>query len=702
MWRGFEDPGLKLVLDAHANEPGSSRYGLSPHRCELWHCPELWPLCLVGLTQTAIEGTTTLSAIWQWEQQSRSYGNYGNANQWTVNAGLTSLARESAQNSSDARPPDEHAELVYTFIRLTGKARADFEDALGWNTDLRPHLEAMAQVAEGAVSAGQIKAGLEALDSTGALVLLRIADYGCAGLTGPEFPDDTVTPDKFGNFIKLCRLDLFSGKDQASGGSFGLGKAVYWRFSRLQTVLFNSTLPKDESVNGNRQDRLIGINQGVLHRLGGTGFQGRGYFGAPDNQGDVASVWGDADLVGRLHLERPDSRPGTSGLLVGFYDPDQPEHGLNGAAGLISLAQELRRGLEESFWPLLTRERMRVRLEVIDDGQLKFEETVDPEDTYPELVRALKKFDKGEVEDNLEAAESIVVRDVPITVSARVSKDPHESFVHHAKLVVTLSDNQPDSLENRVCLLRRPEMVVQTVDKTYEGRTYHAFLLAGVAINPDNPSLNDLRADDFLRFAEPPSHDRWIPGTGRAQTSQANLTAHYKAPWLPNLRQIERGVLDALLELFGAPAPSEDKPPEAIFKHLKFLHGESGVGGTGSGAPHKPEVEIVDGKVKDGRWAVTFQVRARNRPEGWSVEPCLTFVGLDGTHTAIAWSPPLKVVSGGSIVEGRLVIPGTQRGRVLKATVEGVSVAALPIPAEEAAVEVRLGSAEPATPGATR
>jgi hypothetical protein len=44
-----------------------------------------------------------MSEIWQWEEQSRWYGNYGNANQWTVNVGLSSLGREGAKTGDDAR-----------------------------------------------------------------------------------------------------------------------------------------------------------------------------------------------------------------------------------------------------------------------------------------------------------------------------------------------------------------------------------------------------------------------------------------------------------------------------------------------------------------------------------------------------------------------------------------------------------------------
>ena len=100
-----------------------------------------------------------LTAAWQWDSQSRSYANYGNANQWTVNAGLSSLARESAQNSNDARLPGPRADLVYSFIVLTGQERKRFEESIGWRDHLEPHLESMADAATGAVSCGSVAIG---------------------------------------------------------------------------------------------------------------------------------------------------------------------------------------------------------------------------------------------------------------------------------------------------------------------------------------------------------------------------------------------------------------------------------------------------------------------------------------------------------------------------------------------------------------
>jgi hypothetical protein len=634
-----------------------------------------------------------MTMSWRWERRSRNYGNFGNANQWTVNAGLSSLARESTQNSNDARTGDT-AELVFTFIRLRGRERDDFEKALRWDT-LREHLHAMGSEAVGAVTAGQIRAGLDAIEASDSLLLLRVADYGCRGLTGPEFPEDGVPSSDYGNFIKLCRLDLFSGKDEAAGGSFGLGKAVYWRFSRMQTVLFNSVLSPADAVKGRRFNRLFGVNQGVVHTTGGVGYQGRGYFGVPVAQEGVESIWDDRALVDRLYLTRSDERPGTSALLLGFYDPDRPNLG---GEDLTTLAKELREGIEENFWPLLARGGMKVRIE-IEDGTHRHAVAVDPEETYAELVRALRRFDADDVDDNLSEPYSVVVRDVPIEIPRRRTGSAHDRFTHTAKLVVTVSDAQKDSLENKVCLFRRPEMVVETIARTFEAQTYHAFLLAGAAIRPGAPTEEQLRADDFLRFAEPPAHDRWIPGTRGKQASQANLTAHYVAPWVPHLRNIERAVLDELLGLFGAPPPAAGRPPESILKHLRFLRGEQGGKGGGVSAPRKPDAQLQTWQVVDGRWEVTFEVKAKNRPEGWAVQPALALVGLDGGHEFVGWES-LAVDAGNAELDGgELRLPGRERGRFVKAIVRGVTIRNLPIPAEETGIEIVLRRSGPLLDG---
>lgn len=636
---------------------------------------------------------------WQWPRQNPAYTDFGNANQWSVNAGLASLARETAQNSVDARLGTGRVDLVYTFLRLTGERRAAFERAIGWDSDLLPHLAAMRAVGKGAVTAGQIDAGLEAVRGSPALVLLRVADYGTQGLTGAELADDVEDPSAAGHFVKLCRYDLYSDKAAAAGGSFGLGKAVLWRFSRLQTVLFSSTVLPGAGLDGRHRNRVFGIQQGVSHRHGGSTHEGRGHFGVTtgDPEDPVRSLWADDATVAALHLDREDDRPGTSALILGFYDPDDPGSGLDGRLDLAGLARGLRTGIEDSFWPALTRGRMRVRIDVVDDGVPVSTEEVRAEDTYPGLVHALRAFDAGEVTDELVEPGDVVVRDVPIMVPRR--KDPAaDPFEHRAKLVVTLSERNGDGLEDRVCLLRRPEMVVETLSVPVEGRTYHALLLAGAAVAPDQPSREDLMADDFLRYAEPPSHDRWIPGTGSRQVSQANLTAHYTPPWRKNLVAIGSSVREALDGLFARELPAPTTAPESVLRHLRFLRGEpGGGGGRGPVGSRKPTVTMDSGWVEDGRWVVDFLVRAQNRPEGWSFMPQLALVGLDGGRETVDWESDLEVLSPDGWTDGRRVAVPTRSGaRILKVQVRGVSTSRLPVPAAEAAVEVVLRSLGPA------
>lgn len=631
-----------------------------------------------------------MSIDWRWKPQDRTYSSFGNANQWTVNAGMASLARESAQNSNDARIDGAPADLVYSFIRLTGVERDEFLDALGWTNSLEPHLRAMAQDSDAAVAAGQIRSGLESMTASDSLLLLRISDYGCAGLTGAEFLDQTPLE----NFAKLCRMDLFSGKDKAAGGSFGLGKAVYWRFSRLQTVLFNSTLPKPDPVSGSTH-RLFGVNQGVTHRVGDRRFQNRGHFGLVDPTGEVASAWDATELADRLLMTRSEDRPGTTTMLVGFHDPDRPDLGLKGPDQLLSLADDLRAGLEESFWPLLTRGRLKVRIEVLDGSKVIRDQVVDPEETYTELVRALRRFDAGDLDESLTDPFSVVARDIPIDVSRRKSPGDHEKFVHQAKLVVTVSDDSADALANKVCLLRQPEMIVQTIDRSFEGRSYHAFLLAGGALNPGRPTLPELRADDFLRFAEPPAHDRWVPGKGRGQTSQANLNGRYFAPWVPHLQGIETQVLAALNSLFSQQVSTEAKPPQALLKRLEFLRGDAGTGGRTSPSAKKPQLDVLDAAVVDGRWTVDFEVKVKNRAEGWRLTPRIALLGMDGSREQVAWQTLTLAKGDGAVTGVDLDIPAAAKGRFIKVRLRGVSTAELPIPAAESFAEVTVHDPRP-------
>lgn len=608
---------------------------------------------------------------WRWPELSGEYANYGNANQWTVGSGLRSLAREATQNSNDAidqlradrGEPAERPRIEFRLRNLEGAAYDRFLDAFGWD-DMHAHLEAMAKGTQ--IVNRTIRDALAAVEDH--LVLLQISDHGAAGLDGPEYLNDVLEAE-YGNFIKLVRSDLFSGKKSASGGSFGLGKAVYWRFSRLQTALFlsNPAQPSPHFM------RTVGVNQGTTHWLGRTLHDARGYFGVFDPQAKkIRSTGIDPGTADALCLTRVGGAPGTTALIVGFYDPDQPD------ADVETLRSELEKGIDESFWPLLARDRLDISVAVDDEPP----RLVLSEARFPELTHALQRFDSGDLDERF-AAGSVVSRPIKIKVPRRRTDPAHEAFEHTAHLVVTRSDNDPDPLEDSVCLFRRSEMVVQTVRRQVPGVKYHAFLIAGDALRQGEEKQNHL-ADDFLRFAEPPAHDLWIPTSKSPQTS---LGLHYVAPYLPNLHDIGAAITEALDDIFGVEPPPSDKGPDAILRHLAFLNGKGG-----PALPKKPFVEIDIAAVQpDGSWLLDGRVRMRKPlgPLEFDVTP--VFAGLEGEGERIRWRDLLVGQDGSRIAGTRVRVRPVANAKHSIVTFRGFTdPQSHPVPASMSAVRVDI------------
>ena len=89
-------------------------------------------------------------------------------------------------------------------------------------------------------------------------------------------------------------------------------------------------------------------------------------------------------------------------------------------------------------------------------------------------------------------------------------------------------------------------------------------------------------------------------------------------------------------------------------------------------------------------WELIFDIRAKNRAEGWAVVPKLAFVGLDGGHVDVDWQTFEVDETAEVDSRGTVIMRGKPRGRVLTTTVRATSVRELPIPASESAIDVRL------------
>ena len=103
------------------------------------------------------------------------------------------------------------------------------------------------------------------------------------------------------------------------------------------------------------------MNREPGRSLEGTLFDGRGFFGIGADGGMIKSEQTDDASLRDLMLDRDSDETGTSALVIGFHDPPEPPE-----ATIDDLADGLRAGIEQNFWPLITRGRVEITVTKID------------------------------------------------------------------------------------------------------------------------------------------------------------------------------------------------------------------------------------------------------------------------------------------------------------------------------------------------
>lgn len=172
----------------------------------------------------------------------------------------TSLARETAQNSIDARA-DDGAPVVMTF-ELAEVAT----DEIPGISDLRQHLVWVEAATQGTQGHERMKHALETAEAS-SVPVLRIGDAGTVGLAGSESRNDPTSP-----LSALTRGAGISNDDGSRGGSFGIGWAVGPNSSSMCTVMYASKRPNDSQVVFTGHSRLASHEDATGDRRMGDGF----------------------------------------------------------------------------------------------------------------------------------------------------------------------------------------------------------------------------------------------------------------------------------------------------------------------------------------------------------------------------------------------------------------------------------------------
>lgn len=613
-------------------------------------------------------------AGWLFRQAPADGGrDFGNANVWSFDPGLDVFVREVLQNAKDAAVGRETVRVRFRFVTLAGDDLDAYREAVKWS-ELESHLAASAK---GKQKFNTLLAdGLRRIDKVGEMVLLLVEDFGTTGLTGPEAGS--------GAFTALCRNNLDSNKgDTAAGGAFGLGKAVLWRASRLSTVLFNSNLltPQD----GNERNRVFGRCELAWHEGDGGMFAGPGWFG--DATGDNAtSLWGNAALAKALYLSRGED-VGTTACVVGFHDAsddtDRPP---------AELAREIVRHAATNFFPAMVSGKLEVNVEVYDsgrdfrDGKPALTQTVNPADHLPAHVRMLMQFRDGDTKEQFEdEGQEVVAAAVTLTVPRRTGDPPHAEQSHPAVLLITPAADEEAAEQKkrqfRLSVFRGPGMVVfdESLQAACLGaRPFHALLVCGkgpAEVAPDVPRpspVADAAAEQFLRVAEPPSHDDW--------TATPDLKALYARGCVTKLTEFVKAAKRAVADLVK-PRPNDTGDGPDALKELFRIGSEPAT------RPEQPRVIPVTSSIdSDGRWCVEARIRIKPRKVVQRFFPAVYFLGETGGGTPVRWQSLSAVKDCTADGQGLVVPAGTREVRF-----RGVTDATdHPIPAADSCVTIDI------------
>jgi transcriptional regulator with XRE-family HTH domain len=592
----------------------------------------------------------------------------GNAAAFAFDADVQVLARETCQNSLDERLTENGrpVRVRYTLHELTGEALDAFREAILWN-DLFPHYSAVSEVAGNQKVGRVVDAGVRDMYEKGRLVLLRVDDYNASGLIGDDYED--------GKFAAVVRRQLESLKSgPGAGGSYGLGKATLWATSALGLVLINSTLSVPHE--GRTERRVIGRLELPWREVDGQPYAGPAWFGRPDPDSPGARVarswWADEETVARLHLTRENDDPGTSFLIVGAHDvaslegtTDAEDESIGDEDGdedtrdIRKMHGRLVEALGRDFWAAMTGGGSRLPLLEVSVRALRNgkevvpEKQVDPFAEQPSRTRALRAHYEGTTVDRLTEAGQVAARSVPLKLP--LSGGAHGTLgTHQAVLLVTEMerDAEGEGAQNQVHSLRGNRMTVRRtkVPRLPLGTNpFQAVLLLGEAAGEAAPFAKE--AEEFLRAAEPPEHDRW------GQTEE--LTLRWSPSAYRRITALTADVNSAVRELVARPKRSSREGGEAVRKALTVKTRPKAKAPTG---PVVPVLDKLDATVgDDGEWRITAEVSI---PRGDEVVPMVPVAQLDvrsGGRPKLEWAE-LVAVEGCEVTDGTLLFPpGTRR-----------------------------------------
>ena len=530
------------------------------------------------------------------------------------------LVRETAQNSWDARRVALKGSTPMSF-RVT-----DLKGASAVRDQLKDFFGEAAEFGSGRFSREDpiVLRNLWTSLSRDATSVLYVRDEGTMGLGGPTNARDAVPDGVVDRYVRFLLNIGQANADETAGGSYGLGRSVFWRTSSCQTVIVYTRFME----GGLYRSRLIGSSIGAGFRRGGVNHTGRHWWSDGENgqpfEGPKAEEW--ARRLGFRSYEGDST--GTTVMVIAPSTPGGPR----------DLATALTMSIEFHLWPKYVTLQGRAPAETmtfaVEHGTEKFEPRDVPDLYGSPLGNHVRAFELGRNKKNesgplrysttldhdfrgvdlraigrLNVLKMIPQADVPSAADTVSKIDPEDD---PTDLTSVIKERFAD-LADTIALMRTPELIVgyQRIKNPDNGVALFGVFKASE------------RANGYLRRCESATHSEWsstVPQNndeGKIAKRVANIFAKKVG------EQIEFWFPKPVEESGGGSTSLDVSELSARFGKLidYLLPGRGGDGGNDGGDDgdsettkkrlgDAPDVKFIDLEEHDGQlvnvWSVDF------------------------------------------------------------------------------------------------
>jgi hypothetical protein len=466
---------------------------------------------------------------------------------------LEIFVREVLQNSRDAAQNGRKAKVHFKLHSISNPGpKTNFLDAMGWPA-LKDRVAAANRIRRQRDEPAEF-GDPEQLANV-SLQVLEISETSTIGLVGREAVRNELDERRMPGeppkaYLALTREDARREKQGVgSGGTYGLGKAVLWAASSIQTVLFFSRLSEpwedsDGQISTHRaaaQARLGG------HFLNNQAYRGLGYGGdkragwCRPIRNERAQEFATKVGIGR----RTDPAECGTTILIPFWvqpdsdvDDDIPTHVL------------LARYAARYFWPAIVDETLEVTTESATRATENAANHLAHFQPFIELYRRVKYGNRGPQDAPCENLR-IVVPKGPPPKEDRASA----TFVQVAMSDITREGDVREDFNRKVACIRGQGMVVGYAKLTGNTlvRPFVGLALGGRA---GDTSPAGVRGDILLGYSEYVTHTKW-------DEKSANLK-HW-----PDARPIVRDLLVRMRDYFERHSRVEQPPTTSDLSPLE-------------------------------------------------------------------------------------------------------------------------------------